>query len=64
MKQNNTETWSAITKVIKGEASFAPEAASKQEGLILNDSEEHDKVNSFFWAELGEIVHRQPDCPQ
>lgn len=64
MKQNNSETWSATAKVIIGKASFAPEAVSKQEALILNDSEEHNTVSSFFWAELSKIVHCQPDCPQ
>lgn len=37
-KQNNSETWSASAKVIKAKESFVPEAESKQEGLIMNDS--------------------------
>lgn len=47
-KQNNSETWSTSTKVIKAEERFAPEAKSKQEGLIMNGREEHDKVNAFL----------------
>lgn len=64
MRQNNSETWSTSTKVIKGKESFAPEAKSKQEGLIMDDSEEHDKVNSFFWAALSEMFHCKPNSPQ
>lgn len=41
-KQNNSDTWSGSTKVIKGKESFAPEAKSEQDSLIMNDSEKYD----------------------
>lgn len=62
-KQNNSETGSTITKLIKGTESFAPQAKSKQGALIMNDSEEHDNVNSFFWAALSEMFHCQMNSP-